>query len=368
LDDLRRGYRRAVGLGFVDLERIAGQRCVWRGELASARTIFARATAYAEEHGLLIRFALLRLHRCELELRAGDWRAAAALLDEWEESAREEIPIWPMYERCRALAGALRGRPEEVDAWVERTLERTDATGNRWDRLEALRARGAGALLAHAPQRAAESLREVWEHCEREGIVDPGAFPVAPDLVESLVEAGAAGEARRVSARLAELAGRQAHPWGLATAARCRGLAEPARVEELAEAADCYRRLGLRFDEARSLLLLGRARRRAKRWGDARPALGEAHASFVALDASGWADEAQAELDRVAARRPPAAGALTPAERRVAELAADGLSNKEIAAALFVSVYTVEAHLSHCYAKLGIRSRAQLARRLPGRA
>ncbi len=60
------------------------------------------------------------------------------------------------------------------------------------------------------------------------------------------------------------------------------------------------------------------------------------------------------------ARRPGRAGELTPTERRVAELAANGRSNKEIARALFVTVNTVEGHLSHAYAKLGIRSRAQL--------
>jgi DNA-binding CsgD family transcriptional regulator len=70
---------------------------------------------------------------------------------------------------------------------------------------------------------------------------------------------------------------------------------------------------------------------------------------------------ARAETDRIGARRPGRAGELTPTERRVAELAATGRSNKEIARTLFVTVNTVEGHLSHAYAKLGVRSRAQLA-------
>ena len=75
----------------------------------------------------------------------------------------------------------------------------------------------------------------------------------------------------------------------------------------------------------------------------------------------------RSELARVGARRPAPTGELTQAERRVVELAADGLSNKEIAQTLFVTVHTVEVHLSRAYAKLGVRSRGQLAHRLSGR-
>ena len=83
------------------------------------------------------------------------------------------------------------------------------------------------------------------------------------------------------------------------------------------------------------------------------------------MGAKVWAERARDELERVGGRRPAAAGELTAAERRVSELAASGLSNKEIARTLFVSVHTVEVHLSHAYAKLGVHSRAQLARLFP---
>jgi DNA-binding CsgD family transcriptional regulator len=78
----------------------------------------------------------------------------------------------------------------------------------------------------------------------------------------------------------------------------------------------------------------------------------------------GWAGAAAAELDRISGRRAAPGGGLTPGERRVAELVAAGLSNKQVAERLYVSVYTVEAHLSQAYAKLGIGSRTQLARAL----
>ena len=87
-------------------------------------------------------------------------------------------------------------------------------------------------------------------------------------------------------------------------------------------------------------------------------------ASFGELGSDGWAEEAGSELARVGARRPSPSGELTATERRVAELAAVGRSNKDISQALYVTVHTVEAHLSHAYAKLGVRSRGQLADRL----
>jgi DNA-binding CsgD family transcriptional regulator len=352
-------------------ERVAGQRLVWRGDVGRAREILTRLRSIADEQGEPLSYALQRLHVCELELRVGNAGAAARLLDEWAESADDDLLIWPMYERCRALLAACRGIPAEAEQWAAKAIAGAAATGVRWDELEALRARGIADLLAREPARAVESLRPVWEHIQREGVEDPGTFPVAPDLVEALLELDAYDEAQTVTDRLRELAERQEHPWGLATATRCGALvrlASQADDEEagaaLVQAAVAYEGLGLHFDRARSLLGLGRAQRRLRKWGAARHSLEQAVAAFEEIGSVGWAEKARSELARVGARRPPPPGELTKAERRVAELAVDGLANKEIARDLFVSVKTVESHLSHVYAKLGIRSRAQLARRL----
>ena len=97
----------------------------------------------------------------------------------------------------------------------------------------------------------------------------------------------------------------------------------------------------------------------------ARETLQEAAAAFHELGSPGWAEQAREEQERLGGRRPQAAGGLTPAEQRVVELAAAGQSNKEIAGRLVVSVRTVEVHLKHAYAKLGIRSRTQLAAAWP---
>jgi DNA-binding CsgD family transcriptional regulator len=351
-------------------DRVAGQRLSWRGELEQARALLTQLRSLADERGESYSYILLRLHMCQLELRAGDWDAVERLLDEW--AATSDRLMWPMYDRCRGLLAAGRGLPEEAERWAASTIEKAEAKGTNWDRLEALRARGTAALLTHEPARAAESFRAVWEHTQREGVDEPGVFPVAPELVEALVELGELEEAQAVADHLHYLALEQKHPWGLASAKRCRALVRLATdsddekaANELESAADAYGELGLRFDRARALLGLGRALRRRRKWGAAREPLERAAAEFDALGSSGWADDARAELARLGGRRSqPSTGELTETERRVAELAADGLANKEIAHNLFMSVRTVEVHLKHAYAKLGIRSRAQLARSL----
>jgi DNA-binding CsgD family transcriptional regulator len=226
-------------------------------------------------------------------------------------------------------------------------------------------------LRAGAPERAIDDLGLVWRHTQTEGVLEPGAFPVAPELVEALVELDELVEARAVTDQLAKLAKRQEHPWGLASVKQCRALLRPRteqRAAALAAAGEEFEALGLRFEAARSQLALGRIQRRAKQWRAAREALTSAEEAFGRIGSPGWAELASAERQRVGGRRPADSGELTPTEQRVVELAASGLANKQIASALFVTVHTVEVHLARAYAKLGVRSRAQLVARLAGQS
>src|SRR5205823_725293 len=142
------------------------------------------------------------------------------------------------------------------------------------------------------------ALGRVWEHTLREGVADPGAFPVAPDLAEALVWLGRTTEADAVAGRLRELAGRRDHPWALATAERCAAVVRLAcgyderAAAQLAGAAASYGEAGLRFDRARSLLWLGREARRARKRTGARRALEAAGAAFDAIGSAGWAGQA----------------------------------------------------------------------------
>ena len=349
---------------------MAGQRLVWRGEIGAAREVLGRLLAAADERGEPSSYALQRLHMCELELRAGRWQTAERILDEWAESVDSELLHWPMYERCRALHAAGRGLVDQGRRWAAEASSRAEEAGVRWDQLEASRAAGTVELLAREPEAAVGYLRPVWEHSQREGVRDPGTFPAAPDLVEALAELGRVDRALEVTSGLEQVAVEQRHPWGLASAKRCRGVVglaesyEEPSADLLVEASRDYAQLGLQHEAARSLLSLGRAARRYKKWGKARVTLERAAAAFDELGSPAWADAARSELSRVGARRPAQVGELTATERQVAELASEGLSNKEIAQRLVVTVSTIEFHLSRTYAKLGIRSRSQIARRL----
>jgi len=352
------------------VDRPAGVRLAFRGELARAREVFRGLLAAAEQRGEVRSGIVFIVQLCEVGLRAGDTFEVTRALGEWDQWAALEPDAAGVRARLQASLAAVRGVPGRTLALAAEVAAASESNRLEWDRLEALRAAGLADLLARRPEQAVSSLSEVWERTVREGVEDPGAFPVAADLVEAQAEAGRLQAANEVTERLGGLAAAQQHPWGLATAQRSAAVValadgyDEAAAAQLAQAAAAYRALGLGFDSARALLVLGRTQRRFKKWAAARQSLEQARWEFERLGCPGWAQAAAAELDRVSGRRAAPGGGLTPTEQRVADLVASGLSNKEVAAQLFVSVYIVEAHLSRVYAKLGIRSRTQLARAL----
>jgi DNA-binding CsgD family transcriptional regulator len=189
-----------------------------------------------------------------------------------------------------------------------------------------------------------------------------------PDAIEALIAVGRIDDAEPLIDALEQNGAARDRPWMLAVGARGRGQILAARGDleaaqrSVEQALTHHERLPMPFETARTQLLLGQLQRRRRQKQAAAATLSKALSTFENLGTPLWARRARAELARLSGTR--AGGGLTSAEERVARRAAAGLSNKEIAAELFVSPKTVETNLSSVYRKLGIRSRAQLHARL----
>lgn len=195
---------------------------------------------------------------------------------------------------------------------------------------------------------------------------EPATLWWCGEHVEALLELERLDDAVAALDRWETGARRLGREWVVAHATRCRGLVAATRgdigtaEDLLVDAAARHRALREPFGTARSLLALGVVRRRARQKRAAREAIEEAAATFDEIGADDWADQARSELGSIGGRT--RSHELTPAEQRVAELVARGRTNREVAAALFLAERTVESHLSHVYAKLGVRLRTELSR------
>jgi DNA-binding CsgD family transcriptional regulator len=193
---------------------------------------------------------------------------------------------------------------------------------------------------------------------------------VLPLIVEAGVRAGHHEAAAEALARMTERAQAAGTPWGLGLLARCQALMSSGADAEARyrESVELLSRVPVALDLAHTRLLFGEWLRRRKRRGEARAYLRAAHQLFASCGAIPFAERARAELlatgEHVRKRTVPAPSDLTAQERQVAILAATGSTNAEIASRLFITVSTVEFHLSNVFRKLSISSRKQIASRL----
>jgi DNA-binding CsgD family transcriptional regulator len=187
------------------------------------------------------------------------------------------------------------------------------------------------------------------------------------DEAEAAAAAGSLDQAREVLDLVTTRFAAEPPAWSGPLIARGEGLLLATRGEVdaaeelLARSAEALLGGQVPLERGRALLVLGAVRRRARHHAAAREALDEAIAIFGRLGAVLWATRARGELARIPGRRRTGSDTLTGTEERIAALVARGRSNREVAAELFVSVKTVEVTLTHVYAKLGVRSRSELA-------
>jgi DNA-binding NarL/FixJ family response regulator len=349
----------------------AARQRLWAGDLAGARTVLEEELDSLRDRGVY--FGRKQLYRdlADLEWRAGDWDRADRHLTLHQELTfdagdrfHEVEGLWQ-----QALLAASRGHVGDARRLAHESVERGRSWHWPW---LVVRGRWVLGFLALSLDDAAEAwneLAELPDLLDRFGIGEPGLWPLQPDAIEAHVAHGRLDGADRLLARLEEQAQALEHRWATPAALRCRGLLLLARGESeralaaAEQAASGFEAAGFPLDRGRALLAAGEALRRLGERRRAAQKLEAASAIFAGLGAVLWAERAAAKLRR-ARPRPRRDRELTNAERQVAALVAAGNKNREVAARLFTTVATVEAHLTRIYRKLDIRSRTELARQV----
>lgn len=339
-------------------------------ELPEARRLleqqYQRASAAGDEYNK----QWLCLPLTELECRAGDYVAARRYAEQGHELAEQLANPFSLTAMlfARAIVAVHVGEAHTARSCAEAGLAAAREVGSLRFQAHHWVALGVLAAAEGAWDAARLELERAYALHETVGMEPDQLYSFWPDLAEALV---ALGELQRAAEILAEREQR-AHalrlPGKLALCARCRGLIAAANGA-LDEASDALRE-ALRLHEAspvpleraRTLLVLGRVERRAKRKASARESLAAALELFDRLAAPQWAERARAEAARIGGR-PATREGLTPSEQRIAALVAEGRTNRDVAALLFVTDHTVERALTRIYGKLGVRSRAELAAR-----
>lgn len=271
--------------------------------------------------------------------------------------------------RLCALVAACEGEVERCRELLDACYVTARQMGDKVNLLGTLAIDGFLELSLDNPSAAAEPLAEASRIQAELGIREPGVTRFLVDLVEALAATGQSDEAERTCAVFADQVVELGRDWARPLVARGEGLVFAARGDSdaararLEEAAIAEEQLPMPLERGRTLLLLGTLQRRARERRSARETLENAVAIFDDVGAPLWASKARDELSRIGGRI-RTGDELTPSERRIAELVAEGMTNKEVAAALVVTPRTVESALTQIYRKLDVRSRTELARKL----
>jgi DNA-binding CsgD family transcriptional regulator len=336
--------------------------------LAEADRAFAQVRASAERASAPEAMAMLANGHGYALMRMGRLEEAFAALS----VALSLVELVPLVEPFAAVGAAYvqlyMGRLEESERWCRRVEEIATVRDERNALLFLWDVRGHRLFREGAVAQACEMYAQVEETANRMGIMEPCLAPWGRHAISSYVAAGRREDAERVLAWLEQTRMPCSYPRIAARTGRAL-LAELDGDEAAAEvhyeaAIALHQEIDLPLEQAETLLGYGSFLRRSGRLAQARPVLTRAAEVAGAADAGWLAGLASRELTVAGGRkRSRNSGLLTAQEERVARLAAAGASNSEIARQLFVAVRTVETHLEHVYAKLGIHSRYELMAR-----
>lgn len=342
----------------------------WTGELDRARAALDAVRLRCLERGEEGEYIFTAQHVVMSSIWRGDFVNANLVAEDALVQARQLGGSTPLYlaSSLRAQLAAYSGLEADAREAAQEALEIGRRTGTFRLNQRVLAGLAFLEVSLGNYDAAIEVLRPLL------GVFDPQSTPTElpyaaylPDAVEALVHLGRFDEAQPLIETLERNGRRHNRAWMLAVGARGRSMLLAAQGDlegALAAAHDAmaeHSRLPMPFERARTLLLVGQLERRQRKKESASVSLRVAFDEFEALHIPLWSDRARAELVR-ANVGPRRTGQLTPSEQRVAELAASGMKNRDVATALFISPKTVEANLARIYRKLGIKSRAELGR------
>ena len=347
--------RRVKGAGWS-----VGDVLVWTASLVPARAWLQQELEAWRDRDEMVRWELLS-YLALVEFWAGRWEVARDYVAQAGEIS-VEYGIEPPQDVVSSLIAMHEGDLETAGGDARRALHLAH------DQLLPYQHAiiGICELWGGDPQLAITSFAEAEATADTRDWVEPFLRWWRGDYAEALLRIGRLDDATDLIDDWDVQATRLGRERVLADVLRCRGLTAAARgelpiaMEVLELAADRHEAVGDPFGWARARLASGICQRRTRQKRSARRSIEAALARFDALGAAGWAATARAELGRIGGRT--RIEGLSPSELRVAGLVAEGRTNREIAAALFLSETTVASHLSRIYAKLGIRSRTELAR------
>jgi DNA-binding CsgD family transcriptional regulator len=356
-----------------ELVGMAGQCAIWYERWDRATAVLDHLIAVAREASAINHIIYPLAAHSVLDFRRGRWGAALADAGEAARLARETglKPLLTFGLSVLAHVEAGMGRREDARTHAREALHLGEILGGSAIAVYAINALAFDALGAGEAEAASELYDRAYRMASRlhmqRGLVQYGA-----DRVEALARVGRTDEAFQALEEFADTPG--GGRWALGALARCRGmLADKSYEHHFETALSHHEQDSQPFEKARTQLAYGERLRRARRRADAREHLGEALDVFERLGAAPWADRARVELRATggaaaegdAAEKEAVAAAgleeLTAHELQIARLVAYGMTNREVAAKLFLSPKTIEYHLSQIYRKLDLRSRTQLA-------
>ena len=340
----------------------------WTHRLDRARAGFVDVYGRCVERGAESDLWFVLAHLVTTALWRGDIEAAEQHVAEMTERAHmsNSDNLLALAAAWKIVAAAWEGRVDEVRSHASEALDALARSQFAGASLYLVAALGRFELSVGNAAGAVEYLEPVQAMLAAASMAELAT--VHADAAEALIALGRVDEAEPIVELLAANGRRPGGDWTAALALHCQGLLFAARGE-VDRALDAYDSAqagyaefaDARFERGRTLLVEGQLRRRRNERRLARASFENAAHLFDEVAAAPWAARARAELDRLG-NRSGASNQLTAREAQIASLAASGLTNREVAAALYISAKTVEASLARAYRKLGIRTRAELGR------